>query len=563
MLAMSGFAQTQKIEVRDAGGGNKEELVRNSSGDVVETRLIDANGKLRSRDQSDYISGHFNPDQITTAYFPDGKTVQKTVKVTYDDSANFTSEIIVLFDESGKHIGGHKLLHDPVSGEFRCWNWSGPSQNYVRVVCPAGEESGEKPPPLKVISQQEAVNLLAAARTASTAQRKSERLTPKNPVTPPVVPEDTAYAIVLPANLTPGKPVSGSIADDPDLFRLRPDLIVQDITLPLEPGGEAAKLGGWRVEVGGAQPQRADGPFTFTVPRDTQPIEIKIYPEGQPAKAMVRSIPIPKPSTRGGKAQPGYVAQALCVSRDVCPIGGVFSGDASKALAAFNDVPAPIVAESTEMVFVRTPDDTRYGERQLLFNQGSELLVFPVATVLVDLVADGKHLTDFQNQIQQGEARLVFAGTIGVQSLPEENWRAGMFPASNLEWAQRLVPNFQVPRETHAQREEREKLEKLEKQAEGQKPAGKQRTGKQREEKLGNVVFIVKNATPEVVSWRSANNNAFVLPLNTESFSQGDYRYKFVVQAQKTGTYKVDVALIPFVAPARGQKFTLPAAAGQ
>lgn len=544
----------QKVEVRDAGGGNKEELVRNAKGEVVETRTIDSSGAVRARYEMIYVPGHFNPDQTTTAYYPDGKTVERTAKVTYDASANFLSETTEMFDQSGKHTGGHKLLHDPVNGAFRCWNWDEKSQKYQRVVCPSGEESGEKPKPLQRISQAEALKLFETARVAAQAQRKAERMTPMNLVTPPVVPEPTGYAIVLPANLSPGKQVSGSIAGDPYLFHLRPDLIVQDITLPLVAGGEAAKLSGWRVEVAGSQPQPADGPFTFLVPRDGQPIEIKVYPEGEPAKAVTQKIAIPKTSSHGGKSPAGYVVQALCVSGDVCPIGGVFNGDATKSLAAFNDKPAPIVAETTEMAFVLTPNDTLYGARQLLFNEGNELLVFPVVTALVDVVTDGRHLTDLQYDVKQGESKLVFGGTVGVQNLPEENWRAGVFPPSNLEWARRLVPNFQIPRETHAQREEREMMEKLEQQAKGEKPAGKQK-----EEKLGSIVYILKNATPDVVSWRGATNDAFVLPLNSESFSQGDYRYKFVAEVKKTGTFKIDVALIPFIAPIEAQKFTLPA----
>ena len=59
--------------------------------------------------------------------------------------------------QSGKHVNGHKLLHDPVTGEFRCWKWKADSQKYDRVVCPSGEESGERPPPLKRLTQDQAV----------------------------------------------------------------------------------------------------------------------------------------------------------------------------------------------------------------------------------------------------------------------------------------------------------------------------------------------------------------------------------------------------------------------
>ena len=76
---------------------------------------------------------------------------------------------------------------------------------------------------------------------------------------------------------------------------------------------------------------------------------------------------------------------------------------------------------------------------------------------------------------------------------------------------------------------------------------------------MGTVVFFVKNTTPDVVSWRGAKDGTFALPLNPESFSQGDFRYKFVAEAAKTGTYAMDAAVIPFVAPAQGQKFTVTA----
>ena len=62
----------------------------------------------------------------------------------------------------------------------------------------------------------------------------------------------------------------------------------------------------------------------------------------------------------------------------MCPIGGVFDGNATTALAAFDDKPAKIVAETTDMAFVSVPDSVQYGVRQLLFNEGNELLAFPV-----------------------------------------------------------------------------------------------------------------------------------------------------------------------------------------
>jgi hypothetical protein len=97
-------------------------------------------------------------------------------------------------------------------------------------------------------------------------------------------------------------------------------------------------------------------------------------------------------------------------------------------------------------------------------------------------------------------------------------------------------------------------MEKLELQQKGQKAAANEK-----EEKLGYIVFFLKNTTPDVVSWGDSKGQAFALPLNPESFSQGDYRYKLVIDASQSGAYGMDAALIPFVAPVQGQKFTLPA----
>jgi len=543
----------QKVEIRDAGGGNKEELVRNAAGEVIETRTIDANNKVRAQVITERVPGHYVPNTISTAYFADGKSVQRSTKFSYDENANFLSEIIELFDQSGKRTGGHKLIHDPHNGMFRCWDWEGQAQKYQRVACPSGEESGEKPPPLKKLTQDEAVKMFEAARTAAAAQKKQQSMVPKNLVTPPETQNETVYSVVLPAAMTPGKKVSGSVVENPYLLQMRPDLVLQEITLPMVAGSEAAKLSGWQIEVAGANPQRADRPFSFTVPQGAAQIEIKIYPEGDTAKAITRSVAIPKSAPQSSKPKSGYVAQALCVAGDVCPIGGVFNGDATGALAAFDDKPAAIVAETSDMAFVRVPEDLLY-DHQLLFHEDNELLAFPVVIAQIDIVADGDHLDTFQKGIKEGEKKLVFAGIIAAQTLPENDWKDGVFPLSNLEWARRFVPGFEPPHESHAEREEREQMEKLARQQNGVKESAGEK-----EEKLGSVVYFIKNMTPEVWTWRGSKDGGFVVPLNPESFSQGDFRYKFVVEASKTGTYHIAAALIPFLAPVQGQKFALPA----
>ena len=128
----------------------------------------------------------------------------------------------------------------------------------------------------------------------------------------------------------------------------------------------------------------------------------------------------------------------------------------------------------------------------------------------MEIVSDGLTLDDFQRDVKKDEHKLIFAGVIGVQTLPDEDWTPGMFPKTNLEWARRFVPGFEVPRESHAQREEHEMMEKLERQQKGEKAPAKEK-----EEKLGYIVFFLKNNTPNVGTWRGSQGEAFALPLES------------------------------------------------
>ena len=230
--------------------------------------------------------------------------------------------------------------------------------------------------------------------------------------------------MVLPADLVGGKQVSGSIVDDTHYIRLRPELIVENITLPLDPGGNAAKLSGWRIEVAGSQAATRGQSFHLHGSErsiDHRGQDLPRRTAGPGCDQINTGAQIPPPSS---KPKSGYVAQPVCVAGDVCPIGGVFDGNATSALAAFDSTPAKIVAETTDMAFVSVPDDAVY-VKQLLFNEGNELLAFPVVVVQMEIVSDGLTLDDFQRDVKKDEHKLIFAGVIGVQTLPEDDWTAG------------------------------------------------------------------------------------------------------------------------------------------
>ena len=116
-------------------------------------------------------------------------------------------------------------------------------------------------------------------------------------------------------------------------------------------------------------------------------------------------------------------------------------------------------------------------------------------------MADGRYLDEFQHGIKQGEHKLVFAGVIAVQTLPEDNWVQECFPRPIWSGRAALFPALRFLTRAHAQREEREMMEKLERQQKGEKAPAKEK-----EEKLGYIVFFLKNTTPDIGSWRGSKD---------------------------------------------------------
>ena len=529
------------VDTQDAGAGMKQEFVRNAAGQTLEARTIGADGKLQTRIVYDYQPGYSMPQQTGTSYFPDGKTVQRINQVGYDPNSNFVLEEISFFDESGKHTSGHKLTRDALTGIYTCANWDGVQQKYVRLECPAGEEAGGGPEPLRRISRDEALRLFESARAAQSAQQKSQRMTRKKLTPASETTKDVTLGVVLPAAMAPGEKASGSVVTDPETYEGRPDLLVVRMTVAAA-SGEDVRLRDWVVEAPGAQAQPADDPFGFAVPAKGADFKIILREAGDPSHSVSETVPMPK-SSSAARPSPKYQTQVVCVKGDVCVITGPFTGDGREALAAFDEQPAAIVAETRDTVYVRAPEDLLIGQHQLLFSEGSELLVFPV--IVVEL--------KFQppwHEIKVGpDVNLLIAELEGADRLPDSEWVAGDFPKSSLERARTLAPGFQVPHESQREREERERLEK----------AQKKNNKDEKKEGDGIIAIFLQNATPETVQWYSPKSQALVLTLQPESFSQGPYRYNIALNPLKSGSFAVRSAVIPFLAPIEGQKFALPA----
>lgn len=327
----------QHTVVQDAGGGRKVELVYNASDQVAETRIVAQAGRLQERVEYEYRSGFLVPQQTTTSYWSDGRAVRSVTRVGYDENGNFTGEWIALSSPAGGQTGGTQLTHDPFTGIYRCSHWDPVGQDYQPGECPASEESAAAPEKAKELTYDEAMKLLELARQARREEQKAQRMERKSSVQPPIrtVMKMKQIGVILPAHLRAGERVSGSLVEDPKKYDGRPDLRLVRMDLPLESQGDATSLRGWTFEVAGEDPQRADGPVTFTVPQASE-LSVTLRQAGNPAHAVSRLVsaapaaeqrPPQKPPT-----SPAFEAPALCLKGGLCVVRGPFNGDSSKTL---------------------------------------------------------------------------------------------------------------------------------------------------------------------------------------------------------------------------------------
>src|ERR1035441_2907938 len=175
IASMSSVSFAQKTITKDAGAGAKEEMDYDARGRVLGSRTIGADGQLLVRITYDYSPTYEVITKTTNiSYWPDGKSVEKMAQNTYDVNNNFTSEIVEDYNLSGKHVSGHRLFHDPVTGIYRCFDWNAAQQKHIAIECPSSEESHEAPKAAPKISREEVMQHLAAARQATQADAQSQ-----------------------------------------------------------------------------------------------------------------------------------------------------------------------------------------------------------------------------------------------------------------------------------------------------------------------------------------------------------------------------------------------------
>jgi len=515
------------------------ELHYNAAGQVTETRTLGPDGQLLEKDVLDYTPGGYVPQTTSTSYWPNAQT-HRLARNTYDDNANFTGEFIQVYDETGKQIAGHRLTHDPQTGVYQCNEWNVAAQDYKVRECPAGEESSGTPEVAKKFTQNEVMKQLQQARQSTTQPQPA--IKPGNSGQPVPATNVREVGLILPAQIRPGQRVSGSVVEDPSNYEAMPEVTVTRVALPFASSGAASTLADWIVEISGEPPQPADGSIALTIPPGQLELAFAFHSVGSPGALISKAIPTPHNSPAKGKAPTSYQAPAICLKDQLCVVRGPFSGDSSKTFVAFEQRPAKIVAETSNAAFLAVPDLTGPGPRPLIVAEAQKAIAFPMVVGNLSFRPDGRDL-------KTGDKQLMYSTLEGPEELPDTEWRPGNYPPSNLTQAQKLISGFQVPGAGRKSHEEREAKEKRAKQ-----------NGEAEEGEGGEILLVVKNVTPEQVAFRESKDGVYVFYLNSASFKMGEFKYKFVVDANKAGKFTLQGYAIPFLAPVTGQEFSLTAA---
>ncbi|MGH9452748.1 MAG: hypothetical protein ACRD2O_02120 [Terriglobia bacterium] len=508
----------QRTVVQDAGAGKKMELVYDAAGNVAETKTLSADGKLIEKVQYVRRPGFYAPQQISTGYWPGGKSVRTFSEVNYDENTNFTREIIRVFDQAGKQTKGIKLTHDPFTGIYACYHWDAGAAAYEANKCPAGEGSSEGHEETKALTYAEVMKQLAFARQARAEEEKIERMAPKTPVTRPITTEIKEIDLVLPASLRAGNRVSGSVVQGTESYDGIPGIQMVRMRLPFESQGQAASLRGWTVEAAGSDRQLASGPVTFSVPSGQSGFSITLREVGNPSRSVTQRVSMASGQQKSKPQSPrNFEAAPICLKGSVCAVRGPLSGDSTRTFAAFGSQPARILAETEDTAYIGIPDKAQPGLARLIVADGLLLAALPVD------IADISFRPD-RRDMEQGQSMIVYAELDGPEDLPDDDWRAGVFaPSASVEKARRLVPGFGLPRES----------------------------------KEGWLLLVIRNTTPGPVSLRGSKNHTYVFRLTPGSFERGEFKYKFVADAVKTGRFALQGLIMPFLAPVKGRQFSL------
>jgi hypothetical protein len=255
---------------------------------------------------------------------------------------------------------------------------------------------------------------------------------------------------------------------------------------------------------------------------------------------------MPRASRDKNKAVEGWLAPAICVKEQICMVHGQFTGNSNRTFAAFADQPAKIVAETTTAAYIAIPASIDAGPRPLVIAEAGKAIAFPTVVSVLHVEPDTRTL-------KPNEQLLMTMTLNGAEEVPDAEWLPGNFPPSNLEDARKLVPSYRVPRAGKEDHEAEEKREKAKKQG-GAAPESDEGQG-------GEILIVTKVSSSAGINFRGSKNGAYVFRLQRSAFKMGEFKYKFVVDGAKGGSFTVQPNLIPMLAPIKGQEFAINAAA--
>lgn len=582
LLALSASAQHTTVEKNGVNG--KIETDYNAAGKPMEMRTVGPDGKIQQKVDYEYPPGHYVAEQTDTTYWPNGR-VRRVTHKSYDESANFVGEFIQTFDEAGKQIGGHKLIHDPWAGTYRCAEWNATARDYRALACPAGEEEGgggggAQPP--KKFTYDEVMKHLEAAR--QNAAREGQK-TAAAPEARPSNAGSREVGVVLPAHVRPGERVSGTVVENPDQYASLAEVTVTRLPLPFESAGAGAHLSGWLFEAEGEEPRRADGPITLVVPQRGSDLPVKLRQADNPEHAVsptlnfAGSLAEPgtvDPRTKGSRRLMSFHAAALCMKGELCAVSGPFGGDSSRTFAAFEDQQATIVAESDDAAYISVPQMTAPGARPLFISQApsmgadhgsaggsAESVAASTTVVAFPVVVGNFFVRNDGREMQAWQSLMTFPTLEGPEDIADSAWERGDFSADVVERVQRLIPGFSPTEGKCAEREEARADKEREADAVADKDVREDKAkvdkDKPKAEKIeGKIVLVVKNRAAGQLSIHGASGDTIYFCLGDEAFGRGPFKYDLRIDAAKDGKVNVNGYVVPLLVPVAGQEFTAP-----
>jgi len=544
LMCCAGSALAQHTAVVKNGVGGRIETDFNAADKATEMRTIGPDGKLQQKVNYEYLPGYYVPQQTDTTYWPNGN-LRKVSRHTYDESSNFTGEFIQVFDETGKQISGHKLIHEPRKGTYRCAEWDAMGRGYRARACPSGEEEGSVGGGggAKRFTYDEVMKYLELARKG-TARETTGSGAAASPAT-----ARNEVGLILPSHFRRGGRVSGILVQNSEQYDDIPDVNVTRIRVPFESGGEGSRLAGWRFEAPGEEPRPADGPITFIVPAHGS-LRITLRQNANAGHSVSKELSFSQAPTKGASSTPSFEAPALCMKGELCAVSGGFSGDSSKDFAAFEERAATIVAETEDAAYIRIPDPTEPGPRPLFIAAGSgeeaKVAAFPVVVGRLSIRDNGR-------EVRAGETVITSPMLEGPSGVADPVWEVRDLSKSKMERARQLVPGFTLNGKLCEGQETEPKVEREQEVGDTEKQESEEEKGKERDD-AGKILLVLKNLAPKETLLHGAHNDTVAFCLGDEAFQRGDFKYNLRVDARKAGKITLQGSVISFLAPVAGQE---------